>query len=142
MRVEMNICLNAQAGAWKAGDADELCTLTFDNRHDGHEFLALAGIGQRDDDVVRGDHAEVAMACFTGMDEVGRRAGTGHGGGNLACDVTGLPHTADDDSTAAGQDEVQCMQEGVVETLAECPDRGGFDVEHFACKVERAGGCG
>lgn len=82
------------------------------------------------------------MACFAGMDEVGRCASTRHGGGYLACDVAGFTHTADDDSTAAGQDEVQGMQEGVVETLAECVDRSGFDVEHFACKVERAGGCG
>src|SRR3984885_142539 len=56
----------------------------------------LAGPRQRHDDVVGGDHAEVAMAGLGGVDEEGGRAGGGEGGGDLARHMAGLAEPGDD----------------------------------------------
>ena len=61
------------------------------------QLARLAGLGQRQDHVVRADHAEVAVAGLGGMDEEGRRAGGGEGGGDLARHVAGLAHAGADD---------------------------------------------
>ena len=58
----------------------------------------LAGPRQRDDDVVRRDHAEIAMAGLGGVHEEGRRAGGGERRRDLARDMAGLAEPGDDDA--------------------------------------------
>ena len=65
----------------------------------------LAGPGQRDDDVVRRDHAEIAVAGFGGVDEEGRRAGRGQRRGDLARDMAGLAQPGDDDAALGLADQ-------------------------------------
>ena len=135
--VEMHIRRQRQAGFRVAGQADEVRALALDGGHDGEQLVAFAGIGQRDDHVLRGDHAEIAVAGFARMHEIGGRAGAGHGRGDLARDVAGLAHAADDDASLAGEDEVQRLQKIVVDALRERPNGIGFDVQYLTCKVER-----
>ncbi|MBA7692350.1 hypothetical protein ES703_100917 [subsurface metagenome] len=47
----------------------------------------FAGPGQRQDHVIRRDHAEVAVACFRGVDKEGGGAGRGQGRRDLAADM-------------------------------------------------------
>ena len=47
----------------------------------------LAGPGQRQDDVLGGDHAEIAVARLRGVNEKGGRAGRGKGRRDLAADM-------------------------------------------------------
>ena len=64
------------------------------------QFLGLAGPGQRQHDVVRRDHAEVAMAGVGGMNEECRRPGRGQRRRDLARDVAGFAHAGDDHPAA------------------------------------------
>ncbi len=138
----MHIRRQRQAGLRIAGDADEVRALALDGRHDGAQFVAFAGIGQRNDHILRRDHAEIAVAGLARMHEVRGSAGAGHGRGDLARDVSRLAHAADDDPALAREDEVQRLQKLVVDTLHERLDGIGFDIQHLACKVEcmRCGG--
>ena len=64
------------------------------------ELGRLARPGERQDHVVRGDHAEIAVAGLGGVDEEGGRAGRGEGGGDLAADMAALADAADDHAAA------------------------------------------
>jgi hypothetical protein len=92
--VEVYVRLACQGGSRVAGHGNELRTPTLDDRHDGEQLRTFAGIGQGDQHVMVGDHAEIAVAGLAGMDEEGRGAGAGHGRGDLARDVAGLAHAA------------------------------------------------
>ena len=81
------------------------------------ELRRLAGPGQRQDDVVRVDHAEVAVARLAGMDVVGGRAGRGEGGGDLAADMARLAHAGDDDPALRGCDELDGGDEALAEPV-------------------------
>ena len=64
------------------------------------ELDRLARPRQRQDHVVGGDHAEVAVARLAGMDEERGRAGRGEGRRDLAADMAGLAHAGDDHPAA------------------------------------------
>jgi hypothetical protein len=82
--IQVHIRLASQGGTGLAGNGYELCALALERRDDGHKLGAFPGVGQGDEDVVFGDHADVTVACFGRMHEEGGRAGAGHGGGDLA----------------------------------------------------------
>ena len=67
------------------------------------QFRRLPAPGQQQQHILAGDGAHVAMAGFRGMDEIGRRAGGGQGGGGLARDMAGFAHAADDDASLGRQ---------------------------------------
>ena len=104
--VEMDVGLARQGRVRIAGHRDQLGALALDQRHDRQQFGALAGIGQRDHDVVARDHAEIAVAGFGGMDEEGRGAGAGQRRGDLAGDVARLADAADHDAAAAAEHDL------------------------------------
>ena len=122
------------------GDGDQPRALALDQRHDGEHFLTAAGVGEGDDGIGGRDHAEVAVRGFGGMHEVGRRAGAGEGGGDLASDVAGLADAGDDDAPGAGEDQFDGAHEAVVQPRAECLDGCGFDAQCLAGDGEDAGG--
>ena len=140
--VQMRIGRQRQAGLRVAGQADQVRALALDGGHDGEQFVAFAGIGNRDEHVLRRDHAEIAVAGFARMHEISGRAGAGHGRRDLARDVPGLSHAADNDSSLAREDEVQGLQKVIVDALGKCPHSIGFNVQYLTCKVEcmRCGG--
>jgi len=81
----------------------------------GDEILhlrLLAGPRQRQDDVVGGDHAEVAVARFRGMDEKRRGAGRGERRRDLAADMAGLAEPGDDQPAPGIFDQVGGRDEG------------------------------
>jgi hypothetical protein len=73
-----------------------------DHRQDGGELVALAAVGHGQHHVVRGDHAQVAVAGLGRVHEERRRAGGRQRGGDLAADVAALAH-AHHDHAAAGR---------------------------------------
>ena len=73
-----------------AGDGDQLGTLALDDGHDGDQFGALSRVGQGDEHVIAGHHADVAVAGFRRVQEESRGAGAGQRGGNLARDMAGF----------------------------------------------------
>jgi hypothetical protein len=60
--------------------------------HDVGQLRGLARVGQGQNRVVLGNHAEIAVAGFAGVDVEGRRSGRCQRGGNLPRDVTALAH--------------------------------------------------
>ncbi len=60
------------------------------------QLRRLAGIGEGDDRIALGDHAEIAMAGLGGVNEEGRGSCRGQGGGDLAGDEAALAHAGDD----------------------------------------------
>ena len=81
------------------------------------ELGRLAGPGQRQDGVVRVDHAEVAVARLAGVDVVGGRAGRSEGGRHLAGDVARLAHAGDDDPALRRRDELDGGDEALAEPV-------------------------
>jgi hypothetical protein len=92
---------------------------------------------KRDQHVVAGDHAEVAMAGLGRMDEVGRGAGAGQGRGDLAPDMAGLAHAADDDAPAAIEDQPSACRNSSPMRSASASDRIGLDAQNLPGKIER-----
>ena len=80
------------------GDGDERNAEALRIGDEVGKLRRLAGPGQGDDHVVRPHHAEIAVARLGGMHVMGRRAGRGEGGGDLARDVARLAHAGDDDA--------------------------------------------
>lgn len=75
-----------------AGHADQEHLQTFQYRDQRQNLMGFAGVGNGDHDIVRGNHAQIAVAGLARMNEEGRRAGTGEGGGHFAADMAGFPH--------------------------------------------------
>ena len=86
-----------QRGLQIAGDTDERNAQPLGMGDEIAKLGGLAAIGQHQQRIVDGDHAEIAMAGFRRMDEKRRRAGGGERGGDLARDMAALAHAADHD---------------------------------------------
>ncbi len=79
------------------------------------ELDGLAGPGEGENDVVAGDHAEIAVARLAGVHEIGWRPRGGEGARDFLPDMAALAHAGDDDAAAAAADH----GDGVGETPAE-----------------------
>ncbi len=96
------------------------------------EFLGLAAVRQRDHDVARLDHAEVAVHGLGRVQEEGGRAGARERRGDLAADDARLAHAGDDDAAAAVADQRDGAREALVEPIDERPDGGRLGLQHLA----------
>ena len=70
------------------------------------------------------------MGGFGGMHEVGRGAGAGEGGGDLARDVAGLADAGDDDAAAAGENQRDRPGKAGVEAVDQAGDGLRLDAQH------------
>src|SRR5581483_8116967 len=89
------------------------------------ELGRLARPGQRDDHVVRRDHAEIAVARFARMDEEGGRAGRGQRGCDLAADMARFAHAGDDGAAACRTDALDRGDERGPKLAAQGGGQGG-----------------
>ena len=78
---------------------------------DAHQFLALARPRHGDDGVVPGDHAEIAVIGFRGMDKESRRAGRGQRRRDLRSDMAAFADAGDDDPAFDPRDHVDGLGE-------------------------------
>src|SRR5262249_6686467 len=94
-----------------------------------------------DHDVVGGDHAEVAMARFGGMDEERGRARTGERRRDLARNVAGFADAGHHDAPTARLDDADRLDEALVQPRRECLHRLRLRGQHFSGEREqRLGG--
>src|SRR5581483_9867874 len=114
------------------GERDQLHAHALDDRKDNQDLVGFAGIGNREHQVLRHDHAEVAVRRFAGMHEKGRRAGGGERGGNLAADVAGLAHADDHDAALGLQDKLAAAVKALIDVLDQRLQCLCFDLERFA----------
>ncbi|MNT31792.1 hypothetical protein D3C72_1676420 [compost metagenome] len=111
----MDVGLAGQLGLRVAGDRHQAGAHAAHHGEDGQQFLARARIGDGDEHVVAGDHAQVAVDGLGGMHEEGGRAGGGQRRGDLAGDVSRFSDAAHDHAAAAGEQQVHDLGEGVVQ---------------------------
>jgi len=71
------------------------------------------------------------------MNEIGRCSGAGQRRRDLASDMAGLAHAADDYAAVAIQNQHQRLQEVTVDTIGKYQHGIGFDAQHLAGEVER-----
>ena len=77
------------------------------------------------------------MAGLGRMHEEGGSPGAGQGRSDLAPDMSGLAHAADDDPTTAIEDQAQRLQEGPVDAVGQRQDGVGFDAQNLPRQIER-----
>ena len=82
--IQMQVAFTSQGRINPPAHRDHGIALALEHRQQHQDFVALAGIGQRQQDVGVGDHAQVAVAGFTRMHVERRGAGGGQGRGDLA----------------------------------------------------------
>ena len=138
--VEVHVALARERRVRPTGEGDQGGALALDGGQDHQHLVARARVGDGDDDVVGGDHAEIPVRGLRGMDEVGGGAGRGEGGGDLAPDMAGFAHAGDDDPAARAEDEPHGFGEGRAEPLGEGGDGFGFDAQGAPGALEDAPG--
>ena len=94
----------AQGGIKLARQGDEGRVQPLDEGQQGDQFPGLAGIGQGQDHIVLGDHAQVAMAGLAGVNEKSGRASAGQSRRDLVGDVPRFPHAKGRHPSLAVQD--------------------------------------
>ena len=76
------------------------------------------------------------MAGFGRVDEIGLRAGGGHGRGDLASNVTRLADACADDPSLCGEDGLDCLDEALIEALRQLAEGVGFELQDAAGGVD------
>jgi hypothetical protein len=124
------------------GHGDHRVALAAQGRQQHQHLVRLARVGQGQDDVGVGDHAQVAVAGLARVDVERRGAGGSQGGGDLARHVAGLAHAGGDHPAAAGQDQAAGLGEGRADAGADGRQGLRFDVEDAATAGDQAVGIG
>src|SRR5207237_6493158 len=75
-----------EGGVAAAADSDELCVEALERWEETQQLFGLAAVGECKDDIARAEHAQIAVGCLCGVQEVGRRAGGAKRRGDLARD--------------------------------------------------------
>src|SRR5438046_7456555 len=91
-RVKVDIGFPGKRRVGIAGQRDQLRALAFYPGDDREQLIRLAGIRERQNDVIARDHAQIAVSRLGGVDEKSRRPRARQPG----CDVSGdVPRLAD-----------------------------------------------
>ena len=114
--VEHDGRVSAQTGLGAARHGNEGNAHALDERQDGVEFFAFAAVADRHDDVLGGDHAQIAMTGFCGMDEHGWRACGGECGCDFAADMPAFAHACNNNAASALEDALDGLHEGGFES--------------------------
>ena len=132
--VERHVGGLRQGGVLPAGNRDELRAEAANRREQLKQFVGFPAVGQRDDDVIALDDAQVAVNRFGRVQEERRRAGAAERRRDLVADDAGLAHPRHDDPAGALPEQLDGAIESLVETIDERQNRGGFRFEHLACQ--------
>src|SRR5690606_3283264 len=127
--VQCQVGAAGELGIRVAGQGDDARANPLGDGNDGDQFLGRAGIGDRQQDVLAGQHAQVAVDGLGRVHEEGRRAGGCQRGGDLAGDVAGLADAGDDDAAGAVEDQVDCLGEVRVDAAPQGLQGLDLDVE-------------
>ena len=101
LHIEADIAGLRERGLHVAAEADERVADALDGGQQAEDLFGLAAGGERDDDVAAGEHAEIAVNGFGGMQEQRGAARGAERGGDLLRDDAALAHPGDDDAAAS-----------------------------------------
>ncbi len=96
-----------------------------------HQLLGGAGVGGGEHHVARHEHPEVAVHGLGGMEEEGRGAGRGEGGGHLLHHQAALAHPRADHPAGAAAQQLDGPVEVLVELRDQAADRRGLGLQHL-----------
>ena len=77
------------------------------------------------------------MPRLGGMDKEPRRTRAGQRRRDLAADVARLAHTADDDPSRTGENQVECAPKRIIQPVDQCEHGFTFDAQHARGELER-----
>ena len=138
--VQHPVGMAGQRGFGPAGEGHQRHAHALDQGQQDGELVALAAVADGQHHVLRGDHAQIAMAGFGRVHELRRGAGGGQRGGQLAADVTALAHAHDHHAPPAGQQALQGAGESRVDAGGQGLHRLGLDDQGVAGQGEGAPG--
>ena len=75
MHIEIDGRFLCQRVVIGARDGNHRCAFADDSRDDSQQLRGGAGLGNGNDDIVFGDHTQIAVCGFCGMDEESRGSG-------------------------------------------------------------------
>ena len=134
--VERDAGGGGEGGGRAAADGDEAGLEALEEGQEGEELFGFAACGEGDDEVAGGEHAEVAVEGFGGMEEVGGGSGGAEGGGDLAGDDAAFADAGEEDAVMCfrgGDEEVDGLGEGfcggAIEAIGEIVEGGGFEAD-------------
>jgi len=114
-----------------AGDRDQAGTLPSGDWHDSGELFGGARVRHRNQHVVAGHHAKIAVTCLCRMQKKRRCPG----GGQRCCDfpgnMAGLADAADNHSARAVQNHSTGLNKGRTDSLRQSLDCFGLNAKHF-----------
>jgi hypothetical protein len=138
--VQHDVGMPGERGARLAGHRHQRHAQALEHRQDHRDLVALATVGDRQHQVDRLDHAQVAVAGLGRVHEHGRGAGGRQGGGDLAAHVAALAHAHHDHAAAHGQHGLDRAREAVPDAGLQAQQGGRFDVQRLPRQVQRARG--
>src|SRR5580704_8918159 len=98
--VERDITRTSERGIEVAAEGNKRITDAFECGEQAQYLLGFTGGGEREHNVAPGEHAQIAVDGFGGMEKKRGRAGGGERGGDLLRDDAALAHAGDDDAAA------------------------------------------
>ena len=134
--VEDDFAGPSKRGFGVASEGDDRDFETLESLEKIENFRGFASIADGQKGVAAGQHPEIAMKSFCGMEKERRSAGAGKRGGNFSADEAGFAHPGDDNVSFAGEKEIDGMIEGSVEACVEVVQGLRFDPEDAASGVE------
>ena len=99
--VEEDVACLCQSRSAASADGDKSCIEAFESGKQPEKLLGFTAVGERENGVVGGEHAEVAVDRFGSVQEVGGCAGGAKRGGDFACNDATLADAGNDDAAAA-----------------------------------------
>ena len=128
--------MTRHGGSRMGGNADQRDVFAFQRRNNRRNFIAFAGIGNGNHDIVVHNHAQIAVRRFGRMDEKRRRACRSHGRRHFAADVSGLTHASNDNPALAVQQCFRRTDKIMVQSRRNFTQTFGFRIQYIARPVE------
>src|SRR5678815_3480703 len=123
MAIERDVRRLSEGRVRLTGDHNQPRAEPLDRLQQSKQFIGLAAMRKRDDDVLRLENPEVAVDGFRGMEKEGGSACAGERGRDLPADDARLSHAGDNDAAATVEEQPHRLLEAVVEAIDQRENR-------------------
>ena len=137
--VEVNVRILGQRRFGVARHRDERIAVGVDEGDNLEDFVRLARIGERQNDVLLRNHAQIAVEGLSGVEEEARRTGRGERGGDFAPHEARFAHTRHDAFAPAGENRLHGLHEAVAQRLFEVAECQHFGMQGPAGHLQNLG---
>src|SRR6266581_6820444 len=128
--VQHHVARFRQRGMKFASQKDDGHFQALERFEQANDLFGFAAIGDGQESISTGEHAQIAVQGFRSVQKKGWSAGAGKGGGNFSADETRLSHAGDDDAPFADEQDVHGFVEAGVQPREHVLNGLRFDLEH------------